>query len=85
VYVATPVVGEPVEEWLLAAGTDGQEIVDRLFWEIIQANWPPVVKTGCIHPSPTSPRRRPLRPRGGDGHDRVTGHHGRNRERSPPS
>lgn len=85
VYVATPLVGEPVEERVLALEW-GQDDVDRVFWEIVHANRPPVVKTGYTNPppAPPSPALSEASPSGGRLPIAGRRHHGRNRERSPP-
>jgi hypothetical protein len=86
VYVATPQVGEPVEEWILAVGiVDVQDEVDRVFWEIIDANWPPVVKTGCTDSSPDlAVPGLTSRARAGEEAGTARRHHPGGRERSPP-
>jgi hypothetical protein len=85
VYAATPVMGAPVEERFLALDSDGQELVDIVFWDIVRTIRPPVVKTGGTGPSRPSFQHAWPEPDHRRAPAAGRAHHGRNRERSPPT
>jgi len=74
---------EPGEERLLDQQLD-QELVDLAFWEIVNASWPPVVKTGTTLLDDAMEHRALGRQQSPSRDDRRWGSGCDPEERSPP-